>query len=54
MNRKEKQERRRRELMMIIDDLERQQYNEYFVKNYDERSQKIKELNTQLKELNRK
>ena len=54
MNRKEKQERRRRELMIAIDALERQQYNEYFVKNYDERADKIKELNKQLKDLNKK
>ena len=54
MNKKEKQEMKRRELMIAIDALERQQYNEYFVKNYDERSQQIKELNKQLKDINRK
>jgi hypothetical protein len=53
MNKKEKNEAKRRELEICIDYLERQQYNEFFVKNYEERADKIKELNKQLKELNR-
>ena len=52
-SKKEKQEMKRRELMIAIDALERQQYNEFFVKNYDERADKIKQLNKQLKELSR-
>ena len=54
MNKKEKKEIKRRELMIAIDSLERQQYNEFFVKNYEERADKIKQLNKQLKELNKK
>ena len=53
MNKKDKQEIKRRELMIAIDSLERQQYSEFFVKNYEERADKIKQLNKQLKELNK-
>ena len=53
MNKKEKQERKRQEIMMAIDYLERRQNDEFFIKNYDERADKIKELNKQLKELNK-
>ena len=53
MNKKEKQERKRQEIMMAIDYLERRQNDEFFIKNYEERADKIKELNKQLKELNR-
>ena len=54
MNKKDKIEAKRRELMIAIDSLERQQYNEFFVKNYDERADKIKQLNKELKKINRK
>ena len=53
MNKKEKQENKRREIMMAIDYLERSQRQEYSIKVYDKTADKIKELNRQLKELNR-
>jgi hypothetical protein len=53
MNKKEKQENKRREIMMAIDYLERSQRQEYSIKGYDKTADKIKELNRQLKELNR-
>lgn len=53
MNKKEKQERKRQEIMMAIDYLERRQNDEFFIKNYEKRADKIKELNKQLKELNK-
>jgi hypothetical protein len=53
MNKKEKQENKRREIMMAIDYLERSQRQEYSIKGYDKTADKIKELNKQLKELNR-
>jgi hypothetical protein len=54
MNKKEKQENKRREIMMAIDYLERSQRQEYSIKGYDKTADKIKELNKQLKDLNKK
>ena len=53
MNKKEKQENKRRQLMMAIDYLERKQNWECSVKGYEKTAETIKELNRQLKELNR-
>jgi coenzyme F420-reducing hydrogenase delta subunit len=53
MNKKEKQERKRKELMIAIDYLERSQNKEYSIKGYEKTADTIKELNKQLKELNR-
>ena len=53
MNNKEKQERKRQEIMMAIDYLERSQNQEYSIKGYEKTADHIKELNKQLKELNR-
>lgn len=54
MNKKDKQENKRRQLMMAIDYLERSQNQEYSIKGYEKTADKIKELNKQLKDLNRK
>ena len=54
MNKKEKQENKRRQLMMAIDYLERSQNKEYSIKGYDKTADTIKELNRQLKDLNKK
>ena len=54
MNKKEKQENKRRQLMMAIDYLERSQNWEYSIKGYEKTAETIKELNRQLKDLNKK
>jgi hypothetical protein len=54
MNKKDKQENKRRQLMMAIDYLERSQNQEYSIKGYEKTADTIKELNRQLKDLNRK
>ena len=53
MNKKDKIEAKRRELEICIDYLERSQRQEYSIKGYDKTADTIKELNRQLKELNR-
>ena len=50
---KEQRERKRRELMIAIDYLERSQKQEYSIKGYEKTADNIKELNKQLKELDR-
>lgn len=53
MNKKDKQENKRRQLMMAIDYLERSQNQEYSIKGYEKTADIIKELNKQLKDLNK-
>jgi len=53
-SKKEKVEAKRRELMICIDFLERSQNKEYSIKGYDKTADTIKELNRQLKDLNKK
>ena len=50
---KEQRERKRRELMIAIDYLERSQKQEYSIKGYEKTADNIKELNKQLKELDK-
>jgi hypothetical protein len=52
-SKKDKMEAKKRELMICIDYLERSQNQEYSIKGYEKTADKIKELNRQLKELNR-
>ena len=54
MNKKEKIEAKRRELEIALDYLERSQRQEYSIKGYEKTADKIKELNKQLKDLNKK
>jgi hypothetical protein len=53
-SKKDKIEAKRRELMICIDFLERSQNKEYSIKGYDKTADTIKELNRQLKDLNKK